>query len=111
MSDNFKGNLFIGAGVIAQGTLSAPGLIEIDGNVTGIVTAQSINVTTNGTLAGNSTADHIRVAGQLLETSTARQSLLIESTGQVEGNVAYGDLEIRKGGNVQGSILSVVAEQ
>ena len=106
MEETNKGNLLIGAGVSAQGTINAPGLIEIDGTVNGIVNAKSINVTNNGTVIGNTTAEHIRVAGKLLETSTAHQSLLVEATGQVSGKITYGDLEIRKGGNIQGDINS-----
>jgi cytoskeletal protein CcmA (bactofilin family) len=34
----------------------------------------------------------------------ANKTLLIESTGVATGNIAYADLEIRKGGNIQGSI-------
>ena len=83
MSENIKGDLFIGAGVVAIGTLNAPGLIEVDGSVDGVVNARSINVTGNGVVTGNSTADHIRVAGKLMNTSTAHQSLLVESTGDV----------------------------
>ena len=106
MSENIKGDLFIGAGVIATGSLSAPGLIEVDGTVNGIVNARSINVTTNGVVTGTSTADQIRVAGKLLETSVAHQSLLIETSGQVAGKINYGDLEIRKGGSISGDINS-----
>ena len=104
MVENPKGNLFIGAGVVATGTMTAPGLIEVDGTVNGIVTSKSINVTNNGVVTGTSTAENIRVAGKLLETSTAHQSLLIESSGQVAGSITYGNLEIRKGGNIQGTI-------
>ena len=110
MSENNKGDLLIGAGVIAKGTITASGLIEIDGSVDGIMTANAINVTTNGTVSGTTTASNIRVAGQLMDTSTAHQSLLIESTGQVTGDITYGDLEIRKGGNIAGKINSNTAK-
>jgi len=46
------------------------------------------------------------VAGKLMDLSVAKRSLLIESTGQVSGNISYGDLEIRKGGDIQGTIKS-----
>jgi cytoskeletal protein CcmA (bactofilin family) len=104
VAENPKGNLFIGAGVVATGTMTATGLIEVDGTVSGVVTAKSINITNNGIVTGTSTADNIRVAGKMHETSVAHHSLLIESSGQVTGNINYGDLEIRKGGNLQGTI-------
>ena len=109
MSENIKGDIYIGAGVVAIGTLNAPGLIEVDGSVDGVVNARSINVTANGVVTGNTTADHIRVAGKLMNTSTAHQSLLVESTGDVSGKITYGDLEIRKGGNIAGEINSAPA--
>ena len=111
MSENIKGDIFIGAGVVAIGTLNAPGLIEVDGSVDGVVNARSINVTANGVVTGNSTADHIWVAGKLMNTSTAHQSLLVESTGDVSGKITYGDLEIRKGGNIAGEINSAPARK
>ena len=107
MNNNVRGNLYLGAGVIANGAITAPGLIEIDGTITGVITAESVNITGNGEVKGTTTADHIRVAGKLMEVSVAKRSLLIESTGRVSGDISYGDLEIRKGGDIQGSIKSV----
>lgn len=106
MNNNVRGNLYIGSGVIANGTITAPGLVEVDGTITGVITAESVNITGNGEVKGTTTADHIRVAGKLMEVSIANHSLLIESTGQVTGTISYGDLEIRKGGDIQGSIKS-----
>jgi cytoskeletal protein CcmA (bactofilin family) len=46
-----------------------------------------------------------------MNTSTAHQSLLVESTGDVSGKITYGDLEIRKGGNIAGEINSAPARK
>jgi cytoskeletal protein CcmA (bactofilin family) len=35
--------------------------------------------------------------------------LLVESSGDVSGKIIYGDLEIRKGGNISGEINSTPA--
>jgi cytoskeletal protein CcmA (bactofilin family) len=37
--------------------------------------------------------------------------LLIESTGNATGNIAYADLEIRRGGNIQGSIKIIKTDE
>jgi cytoskeletal protein CcmA (bactofilin family) len=46
-----------------------------------------------------------------MNTSTAHQSLLIEATGEVTGDITYGDLEIQKGGNISGTINSTLPER
>lgn len=104
MADTNYGNLAVGEGVRMQGTLSVPGEAVIDGQVQGVLTAQSVVVTANGAMQGTTTADHVRVAGKVSETTIAKKTLLIESTGIASGDVAYADLEIRKGGDIQGSI-------
>ena len=106
MSENNRGDLLIGSGVVAKGTMTAPGLIEVDGTVDGILRANSVNVTANGVVTGDTAADNIRVAGQLMDKSTARHSLLAKSSGRIAGDIAYGNMEIRKGGNIAGKINS-----
>jgi len=104
MADTTYGNLAVGEGVRMQGNLSVPGEAVIDGQIQGVLTAQSVFITDNGAIQGTTTADHVRVAGKISETTVANKTLLIESTGVATGNIAYADLEIRKGGDIQGNI-------
>ncbi len=96
-----KGDLLVGQGVIMNGTLTVPGLAEVDGQIDGVLKANSINVTNNGVITGSSSAQHIRVAGAINNDISAEVSLLVESSGKVAGNIAYADLEIRRGGDLQ----------
>jgi cytoskeletal protein CcmA (bactofilin family) len=98
------GDLYVGSGVTMDGKFYVPGSAEIDGSITGVINANSINVTLNGAITGNSFADHIRVEGRLNETVVAKQTLLIEATGKVKGNITYTDLEVKKGGSIQGDM-------
>jgi cytoskeletal protein CcmA (bactofilin family) len=107
MVNNPKGDLFVGSGVKMTGTVVAPGLAEIDGAFDGVIKAQSINVTARGVINGTTEAKHIRVEGQVNQTLTAEGTLLIESTGRVNGDISYADLEIRRGGDIQGSITII----
>lgn len=107
MVNNPKGDLFVGSGVKMTGTVVAPGLAEIDGAFDGVIKAQSINVTSRGVINGTTEANHIRVEGQVNQTLKAEGTLLIESTGRVSGDVSYSDLEIRRGGDIQGSITII----
>jgi cytoskeletal protein CcmA (bactofilin family) len=104
MADTTFGNLAVGEGVRMQGNLLVPGEAVVDGQIQGVLTAQSVFVTDNGAVQGTTTADHVRVAGRVSETTVANKTLLIESTGVATGNIAYADLEIRKGGDIQGNI-------
>lgn len=104
MVDTSYGNLTVGEGVRMQGNLTVPGEAVVDGQVQGILTAQSVFVTDNGAVQGTTTADHVRVAGRVSETTVANKTLVIESSGVATGDIAYADLEIKKGGDIQGNI-------
>ncbi|MCE2858535.1 MAG: polymer-forming cytoskeletal protein [Oxalobacteraceae bacterium] len=97
-------DLYVGSGVTMNGKFHVPGAAEIDGAVTGVINANSINITINGVLKGSSVADDVRVEGQLNETVIVQQTLVIEATGKVEGNITYTNLEVKKGGSIQGDI-------
>lgn len=97
-------DLYVGSGVTMNGKFYVPGSAEIDGSLTGEINASSINITLNGVVTGSSVADHVRVEGQLNETVVVQQTLVIESTGKVEGKITYTDLEVKKGGSIQGDM-------
>jgi cytoskeletal protein CcmA (bactofilin family) len=98
------GDLYVGNGVTMDGKFYVPGSAEIDGSITGVINANSINVTLNGVVTGSTVADNIRVEGRLNETVVAQKTLLIEATGTVKGNITYTDLEVKKGGSIQGDM-------
>ncbi len=103
------GELLVGEGVQMQGTINVPGAAVIDGKINGAITADAIHITSNGSIVGTTTANHVRLAGKVSETTVANKTLLIETTGLASGNIAYADLEIRKGGQIEGSIKIINA--
>lgn len=90
-----------------NGTIKVPGLATIDGKIEGAITADTIYITANGAIKGKTTANHIRVGGELTDTTVANKTLVIESVGTISGSITYADLEIKKGGSLQGSILKI----
>lgn len=90
-----------------NGTIKVPGLATIDGKIEGAITADTIYITANGAVKGKTTANHIRVGGELTDTTVANKTLVIESVGTISGSITYADLEIKKGGSLQGSIVKV----
>lgn len=102
---NTYGDLMVGSGVIAKGIFHVPGEAAINGTLEGEMTADSIAVMPSGVITGKSVAKTILVSGKINQSTTATQSLVIDSTGILTGEVAYGDLEIKKGGELQGTIV------
>lgn len=104
---NPPGSLFVGDGVFMQGTMTVPGLASVDGKLQGQLTADVIAIQTNGAIDGKTTANHIKVAGSLTDTTVANRTLVVESSGVIAGSITYAEMEIKKGGSLQGSIHKI----
>jgi cytoskeletal protein CcmA (bactofilin family) len=108
MSDtNSPGTLLVGEGVFMKGTIKVPGIATVDGKIEGVISADTIYVTGNGAINGKTAANHIRVGGELTDTTIANKTLVVESVGKVTGSITYADLEIKKGGTLEGNIYKV----
>ncbi len=104
---NSPGSLLVGEGVFRKGSMQVPGTASIDGKLEGDLTADTVIVQTNGAMDGRTTANHVRVAGSLTNTTVANKSLVVESSGLIGGAITYNELEIKKGGQLQGNIYKV----
>ncbi len=104
---NTPGSLLVGEGVFMQGTMRVPGTASIDGKLEGELTADTVIIQNNGSMDGRTTANHVRVAGVLNNTTIANKTLLIEASGRISGSITYEELEIKKGGALQGGIYKV----
>ena len=70
----------------------------------------TLTVTTTGTVQGPITADVVRVAGDITGSITARESLCLERTGCVHGDVATASL-IVENGRLDGSSTMLTAPE
>lgn len=104
---NPSGSLLVGEGVFMKGSMRVPGTASIDGKMEGELAAETVIIQPNGSMDGQTTADHVRVAGSLTNTTVANRTLVIESTGVIAGSITYEELEIKKGGSLQGGIYKV----
>jgi cytoskeletal protein CcmA (bactofilin family) len=93
-----------------KGTMRVPGVASVDGKLEGELSADSVFIQQNGSMNGQTTANHVRVAGTLTDTTVANRTLVVESTGLVAGSITYQELEIKKGGSLQGGIYKVGRE-
>ena len=104
------GSLLVGEGVYMKGTMRVPGVASVDGKLEGELSADSVFIQQNGSMDGQTTANHVRVAGTLTDTTVANRTLVVEATGLIAGSITYQELEIKKGGSLQGGIYKVGRE-
>jgi cytoskeletal protein CcmA (bactofilin family) len=96
---------YIGEGVIFKGELSAPELVVIDGSVEGEVSARCVRVGVSGSLKGTVTVTDADIQGTVSD-KLDKQLLIVRSTGRVDANISYGQLQIEKGAVLTGELSS-----
>jgi cytoskeletal protein CcmA (bactofilin family) len=102
---NDAGSIMIGEGVTVSGKFVVPGRAVINGSLEGDLQAVEILVGAQGKLVGNIKVRKADVFGEIHDTLLASEHLIIRSTGRVNGNASYGEIEIERGGLVQGAIV------
>lgn len=112
MSENAQnGCLVVGEGVNLSGNFVVPNSASISGTIEGDLTAREIIVGTTGVLKGKATADLVDVHGEIHEKVTSNKALFVRATGKVNGAVQYAEIEIEKGGDLQGSLSKSVSSE
>lgn len=93
----------IAQGITITGGLSGQGAARVEGTVRGEVSLEgTLVVAAAGRIKGPVVADIIRVAGCIEGTVTARESLHLEPTGTIEGDVTTATFALDPGGILNG---------
>ena len=83
---------------------------EIAGNVTAIDHQASILVIAeSASIVGNIKADHIIINGSIKGAVTARLMLELQPNARIEGDVAYGALEMHQGALIAGRLTPILS--
>ncbi|HEY4919738.1 MAG TPA: polymer-forming cytoskeletal protein [Xanthobacteraceae bacterium] len=98
--------VYIGEGVTFKGELSAPELVVIDGAVEGEVRARCARVGATGSLKGSVIVTDADIQGSVSDRLEVKQLLIVRSTGHVEAEISYGELQIEKGAIISGALTS-----
>jgi len=106
---NEAGCIVIGEGVTVSGKFVVPGRAVINGSMDGELQADELLVGAQGKIVGNVKVRKADVFGEMHDTLLASEHLIIRSTGRVNGNASYGEIEIERGGLVQGAVLPAKA--
>lgn len=102
--NNQQGCLFVGEGVTLKGSFDIPDIASISGCLEGEITAKQIVIEASGSVRGKVIGEMVDIRGELTEHLTATRSLIIRSTGIVNGAIHYAEIEIEKGGQFRGDI-------
>lgn len=111
MSDrnNEAGSIMIGEGVTVSGKFIVPGRAVINGSLDGELQAEELLVGAQGKIVGNVRVRRADVFGEVHDTLLASEHLIIRTSGRVNGNASYGEIEIERGGLVQGAVVPAKA--
>jgi cytoskeletal protein CcmA (bactofilin family) len=105
--DNQTGCLVVGEGVTLSGKFTVPDIASISGQIDGELTAREVLVGSTGVVKGKVTAEVLDIRGEVHQDLISKKSLLVRSSGKVMGNISYAELEIEKGGDIQGTLIQI----
>ena len=103
--NNEVGSIMIGEGVSVSGKFIVPGRAVINGSLDGELQAEELLVGAQGKIVGNVKVRRADVFGEVHDTLLASEHLIIRTSGRVNGSASYGEIEIERGGLVQGAVL------
>jgi cytoskeletal protein CcmA (bactofilin family) len=99
-----KNNLTLGAGVVFSGAILAKGRVIVHGVVDGDLDAGDLLVGVSGVITGKIRAHTMHIHGEVNRDVVCDGHVAIHTTGVVNGQFEYGELEIERGGRISGSL-------
>jgi len=97
--------LVIGREIVLSGEINSCDLLVVEGKVEATMKeCREIKITETGTFKGQVQFERADISGVFDGDLTAREHLVVRSTGRVTGKVRFGELEIERGGQVIGDI-------
>lgn len=98
-----SGLSFIGPEVTVSGDVSTAAQLHVDGRVDGDVRCGVLCQGKSGTITGNIAAGQARLAG-LVDGTVNAETVVLEETARVTGDVTYETISIAAGAQVEGRL-------
>jgi cytoskeletal protein CcmA (bactofilin family) len=100
--------LIVGREIVLSGQITSCDKLVVEGKVEASLTdSHAIEIADIGFFKGTAEIDTAEIAGRFEGTITVRDRLFIRSTGQVQGKIRYGQIEIEPGGVISGDVQMV----
>ncbi len=100
--------LIVGRDIRLAGEITACDKLVVEGQVEAdLADAQVLEIAESGLFKGRAQVDVAEVSGTFDGELTVRERLILRATGQVKGTLRYAELEIERGGRVNGAIEEI----
>ncbi len=104
--------LVVGPGVKLKGAeILDCDMLLVEGRVEATMDSRLIQIAEQGAFDGKVTIDFAEIRGRFSGELTAREQLVIHSTGCVNGKIRYGKIIVHEGGELSGDIRSMNAAE
>ncbi len=102
--------LIVGREICLSGEITACDTLVVEGQVEATLNeSHRIEIAESGVFKGKVDIDVAEIKGRFEGELTARERLIIRKSGRVSGRIRYAELEIERGGRIEGAI-EVVAK-
>lgn len=104
--------LVIGEGISMSGEIGACEHLVVEGHVEAALKgAKVLDISETGSFSGSVEIEEATVAGTFDGSITVSGRLTVKSTGKIKGTIAYGELAVEAGANLDGKLGPVKAKK
>jgi cytoskeletal protein CcmA (bactofilin family) len=97
--------LIVGREISLSGDITACDILVVEGNIEATLRdGRHLEITEAGHFKGSVEIDEADIAGKFEGSLTVRGRLKLRSTGQIEGTLSYGEIEVEAGGRLIGEL-------
>lgn len=97
----------VGRGLKLSGKITGCDRLVVEGDVEAtLLECSTVELAASGIFKGTATVVHAEISGQFEGSLTVRERLFIRQSGQVTGDIRYGQLEVECGGRLSGDIAA-----
>lgn len=97
-------HLYIGANIRLKGEIAGCDLMRVEGTFEGIAQARQLILCPGGAFVGTAQIEEAEIEGAFDGTLNVRGRLYLRNKGHIRGTFSYGQLEIERGGEIDGRI-------
>lgn len=97
--------LIVGRGIKLSGEINACEKLVVEGEVEAEISgAQVLEISEHGLFRGRAMVDYAEISGTFEGELTVRDRLLLHSSGQIDGELHYAEIEVERGGRLRGTV-------